>query len=368
MQKTSDTIVEISDAAFRDHKKKMRKWKIHILIIALAVLLLICGHANQTDSPPLSRIQKPPKRYKIRFDPLKVKPDPKASVAQKPAWPFHREDIKKGLTEMLDAWGETAFEADDELVRHVCYFYKYYAIAYSAYSNSTIRRGRRYLPHITKVFEKYDLPKEVAFALPFVESSFDPEAVSGKGAVGIFQFMEETAALYGLEVTQENDERRDYQKSAVACAKYLRNNRNLFASLVYSLGSYHHGTGKVSQILLSTAHRGKRNFRSVFSHRRLGRHSKEYIPQCLAVALICKFMAERELRLIPEIISEKRILTSTTEVETLRNELPDLCALNPDLQGAVKTYPYVSKTGYVLVSSVEARINGETDSLFSVGQ
>ncbi len=333
----------------------MRKWKFHILVIALAMLLLICGHASKKESSLPSPDN--PRRYKIRFSPLKViRSDPTnpagIPVNRKSVWPFHREEIKKGLVGMLDEWGETAFEVDDELIRHVCYFYKYYAIVYSAYSNSTIRRSRPYLLHIISVFKKYQLPEEIAFALPFVESSFDSDAVSKKEAVGIFQFMEDTATLYGLKVTQELDERRDYEKSAVACAKYLRSNRNLFASLVYSLGSYHHGTGKVSQILLSAAHTGQRNFRSVFRHRRLGKYSKEYVPQCLSLALVYRFMKEREMRLIPKVVSQSRILRHATDVKTLEKEIPDLRALNPDLQGAAKTYPYVSKSGYVLVSSV----------------
>ena len=151
---------------------------------------------------------------------------------------------------------------------------------------------------------------------------------------------------------EETDERRDYEKSAHACAKYLRNNRNLFASLVYSLGSYHHGTGKVSQILLSAAHTGKRNFSSVFRHKRLGKHSKEYVPQCLAVALIYKCMRERETGFIPKVLSQSRLLTHATDVKMLEKEIPDLYGLNPDLQGVAKTYPYASESGYVLVSSV----------------
>ena len=92
-------------------------------------------------------------------------------------------------------------------------------------------------------FKKYDIVEDVAFALPFVESGFNPGARSNAGALGMFQFLDGTAIHYGLKISDNGqDERKDYKKSTVACAKYLRNNRRVFASTVLSLASYHHGT------------------------------------------------------------------------------------------------------------------------------
>lgn len=125
-----------------------------------------------------------------------------------------------------------------------------------------IKRGRRYLPYIVSVFKQYRIPVDIAFALSFVESGFNPDARSGAGAVGMFQFMKSTARIYGLKVSGLTDEHKDYKKAAVTCVKYLRNNRNVFASTLLSLGSYHHGTGWVTRVLLSAADQKQR--RSIF--------------------------------------------------------------------------------------------------------
>ncbi len=274
------------------------------------------------------------------------------SVVTSANFPFGRADIKKALSDMLDDWGESAFEVDEELVRHVSYFYKYYLIVDYTQSNTTIKRSENYLPFIIEVFNKYHLPEELAFAIPFVESSFMVNAKSNKNAVGMFQFIKETATIYGLKVNKKTDERRDYKKSAVACAKYLRSNKNLFASLVFGIGSYHHGTGKVSQVLLTASYADKRNFSSVFKNRKLGKYSREYIPQCLSLALIYKFMKKRKQAFIPDMNFETRTIRQPVHIIKLEQELPDLFALNPDLEGADKIYKYANG-GYVLLTKMQ---------------
>lgn len=269
-------------------------------------------------------------------------------------WPLDREIIRQEITSMLEEWGEPAFAVDRELVRHVCYFYKYYSIKDAARTNETISRGRKYLPSVIDIFSQYRLPEEIAFALPFVESGFRHDIQSTAGAVGMFQFIKETARIYDLKVTRKVDERKDYVKAARACAQYLRNNRNVFASTVLSLGSYHHGTGKVSEVLLSAASAEERKFEPIFNNKRLGPYSREYIPQCLAAALIYRFLEKWQLAYIPEMGVESQIITSgrMQRVEDLKERVPELYTLNPDLVEVNSIYPYASTGGYILLSRV----------------
>ncbi|KPA10079.1 Lytic transglycosylase-like, catalytic domain protein, partial [Candidatus Magnetomorum sp. HK-1] len=249
--------------------------------------------------------------------------------------------------QLLDDWGEPAFAIDEALIQHVSYFYKYYSVISHKRSNRAIIRGRKYLPEIIKIFDKYRLPEDVAFALPFVESSFNAKARSSVGAVGMFQFMKQTARDYGLIVNSQKDERINIYKSADASARYLRNNRNVFASTVLSLGSYHHGTGKVSQVLLSAANADQRSFYAIFNNRRLGRYSKEYIPQCLSAAIIYRVLKEMNLRLIPEMNITQRRLAKGISIENLKKQYSDLFSLNPDLFRRKQIYPYISTRGYI---------------------
>ncbi|MDP2105953.1 MAG: transglycosylase SLT domain-containing protein, partial [Desulfobulbaceae bacterium] len=58
------------------------------------------------------------------------------------------------------------------------------------FSAGIIRSGR-YLSHIKKILNSYNLPTDLAY-LPHVESSFDYQAYSKVGAAGIWQFMPST--------------------------------------------------------------------------------------------------------------------------------------------------------------------------------
>jgi len=264
-------------------------------------------------------------------------------------WPFNSKFLKNQLIQLLNDWGEPAFAIDESLIQHVSYFYKYYSVISHKRSNRAIIRGRKYLPEIIKIFDRYRLPEDVAFALPFVESSFHAKARSGVGAVGMFQFMKQTARDYGLIVNSKKDERINIYKSADACARYLRNNRNVFASTVLSLGSYHHGTGKVSQVLLSAANADQRSFQAIFNNKRLGKYSKEYIPQCLSAAIIYRVLKKMNLQLIPEMSITQRRLSKAVLVDTLQNQYSNLFALNPDLIMAKQIYPYINTHGYIQI-------------------
>jgi membrane-bound lytic murein transglycosylase D len=49
-------------------------------------------------------------------------------------------------------------------------------------------RSRKYLFHIVEELERRNMPTELAL-LPFIESAFNPQAVSSAKAAGMWQFM-----------------------------------------------------------------------------------------------------------------------------------------------------------------------------------
>ena len=267
---------------------------------------------------------------------------------------FDLYTVEKELTRMLADWGETAFEVDDVLVRHVSYFIKYYTVAHVDKSNKIIRRSEKYLRYIKKRFKKHGIAEDVAFALPFVESGFSPGAQSDAGAVGMFQFLDGTAMHCGLKIDGAGlDERTDYKKSADACARYLRDNRRVFASTVLSIASYHHGTKMVADVLLNCGDESERKFGPIFQSRFLGPFSREYIPQCLAAALIYRYLRQNKLIMLPVPDFESQTLRAGTSVNALKKRMPGLYKLNPDLLHAKSIYPYVSSNGYVLLTKIE---------------
>ncbi len=293
----------------------------------------------------------------IQLAPLRIHPPGPETKLSFPGdqWPYSRDFVRVKLIHMLDQWGETAFVVDETLVRHVCYFYKYFSLIDGDNTNRILARARVYLPDILRIFESQGLPAELGFAIAFVESGFRPNARSPAGAVGMFQFLEESGRRYGLTIQGNIDERKEYSKAARACVRYLRANRNLFGSLVLGLGSYHHGTGKVTRVLLSTPFLGARNFGAIFQNKRLGAYSREYIPMCLSMALIYKVLRSEDMEQIPPIDLKSRKLVKSRSIQELKRQYPELLDFNPDLIGAKRTYRYAYKDGYLLITRLESQ-------------
>jgi hypothetical protein len=76
-----------------------------------------------------------------------------------------------------------------------------------------IRLGQ-YLSRIEAIFQEHGLPAELAL-LPYVESSFDYDAYSKRGAAGIWQFIRGTGRRF-LKLNLYVDERLDPLKSSEA--------------------------------------------------------------------------------------------------------------------------------------------------------
>ncbi|CAH7360134.1 SLT domain-containing protein [Vibrio chagasii] len=77
-----------------------------------------------------------------------------------------------------------------------------------------------YKSHIRDITEQFNAPKELVI-IAAIESSFVENARSRAGAVGMWQFMPDTARDMGLTVNNSIDERLDWQKSTIAAIKYM---------------------------------------------------------------------------------------------------------------------------------------------------
>lgn len=103
-----------------------------------------------------------------------------------------------------------------------------------------IKRANRYFPIIEPILKAQGVPDDFKY-LALIESSFLPRAVSGSGAVGIWQFMEKTGREYGLEVNKEIDERYNVEKSTIAACKYLKNAKEKLGNWTLAAASYNAG-------------------------------------------------------------------------------------------------------------------------------
>jgi membrane-bound lytic murein transglycosylase D len=104
---------------------------------------------------------------------------------------------------------------------------------------SGLKRSGRWKPTIEGILASYGIPSELA-ALPFVESAYNPSALSKAGAAGVWQFTRGTGRRF-LRIDRYVDERRDVYVATHAAAQYLRDAHSQLGSWALTVTSYNHG-------------------------------------------------------------------------------------------------------------------------------
>ncbi len=143
----------------------------------------------------------------------------------------------------------------------------------------------KYIPQMEKIFKDYGLPVELV-RLPFVESYFNPRAVSGVNAVGIWQFMKGTGREY-MKVDNGYDERRDPIVSTHAAAKLLKKSYTyLYNDWPLAVTSYNHGKYGMKRAVQSICSRDLLKLIREYKGRNFGYSTKNFYAQFLATLYI----------------------------------------------------------------------------------
>ena len=143
-----------------------------------------------------------------------------------------------------------------------------FSVSRKAYLIRTFNRSKKFFPKAVAILKKQNVPAEFAVLLA-LESGFNAGAVSGAGAVGYWQIMDDVAKEYGLKIAaNENkvspknklvskdknhkknkaavDDRKNFIRSTYAAARYLKDrSRNLNGDWLLIAASYNCGVGNV---------------------------------------------------------------------------------------------------------------------------
>ncbi len=92
-----------------------------------------------------------------------------------------------------------------------------------------------YRPVILDALKSQNITSELQY-LPFVESAFNPNAVSHVGAAGLWQIMPSTGRTLGLTVNNKVDERFDPTSASYAAALYFRNSVDNLSETAFENG------------------------------------------------------------------------------------------------------------------------------------
>ncbi len=180
----------------------------------------------------------------------------------------------------MDLWvrvrsGYSIPEVDNDLVRK----WEQYFAGQPEYMQRMTARGSRYLFHIVEELDKRQLPIELAL-LPFIESAFNPQAMSIAKASGMWQFMPGTGKDFALRQNLFRDDRRDVLASTRAALDYLQRLHGQFGDWQLALAAYNWGQGNVLRALAQNRRAG---LPLDYASLRMPVETRNYVPKFQAM-------------------------------------------------------------------------------------
>jgi membrane-bound lytic murein transglycosylase D len=213
----------------------------------------------------------------------------------------------------------------------------YYA-ARPEYIQRMADRSGKYLYYIVNEVNRRDLPTELAL-LPFIESAFDPNALSSAQASGLWQFIPSTGTQFKLEQNWWRDQRRDPIASTHAALDYLEYLFNYQGDWYLAFASYNWGEGSVKRALNQAVKSGKT---AQFEHIKLPQETENYIPKLQAIKNIIANPEQYSI-VLPAVnnepyfvsIKKDKDIDLTVAAKLAQMPIEDFTALNPSFNQGV---------------------------------
>ncbi len=210
------------------------------------------------------------------------------------------------------------------------------------YIQRTTLRASRYLYHVLEELEKRGMPTELAL-LPFIESAFNPNALSTAKAAGMWQFIPSTGRDYNLTQNMFRDDRRGVLASTDAALSYLQKLYGMFGDWQLALAAYNWGEGSVQRAIKKNQAAGLPiDFNSLSRH--MPAETRNYVPKLQAVKNIINNPEQYNLGL-PKAenqpyftaVSKTRDIDVKVAAQLAEMPLDEFKALNPQFNRPVIT-------------------------------
>jgi membrane-bound lytic murein transglycosylase D len=141
------------------------------------------------------------------------------------------------------------------------------------------QRASKYLYHIVGELNRRSMPTELAL-LPFVESAYNPAAMSRSQASGLWQFIPSTGRHFNLRQDWWRDDRRDPIASTNAALDYFNYLYDFQGDWYLALASYNWGEGAVRRAMDRNASAG---LPTDYASLKLPDETRNYIPKLQAI-------------------------------------------------------------------------------------
>ncbi|MBI4645918.1 MAG: lytic transglycosylase domain-containing protein [Bacteroidia bacterium] len=140
-----------------------------------------------------------------------------------------------------------------------------------------LKRVPKYFPVIEPILKQNNIPDDFKY-LAVIESGL-MNVISPTGATGYWQFLKDTGIEYGLEITDEVDERYNLEKSTLAACDFLNKAFGKYNNWTMAAASYNTGMSSLDKQI------EKQNERDYYNLV-LNIETARYIYRILAVKLI----------------------------------------------------------------------------------
>ncbi|MBO9680139.1 MAG: transglycosylase SLT domain-containing protein [Acidovorax sp.] len=245
-------------------------------VILLSGLLWLTGCATNGSTPDASSA--------ATATPTTATPSTPSAIPKGPLQPItaaqaHRSGVAS-LTPPADLWerirrGFAMPDLQHELVQDREQWYS----SRPDYMLRMTERSSKYLFHIVEELERRGMPTELAL-LPYIESAFNPQAVSSAKAAGMWQFMPATGTYFDLKQNAFRDDRRDVLASTRAALDYLQKLYGMFGDWHLALAAYNWGEGSVSRAI---ARNQKLGLGTSYNELNMPAETRLYVPKLQAV-------------------------------------------------------------------------------------